>query len=264
MAILTGAIKYRGSFKSIRNYMNLHDPLTYAGEKGGANRDLIMNSPVFARTRENMNEFGGCGLAVKAIRQGMLNLLPEQTDKYFTARLMKIVKAINLDDPDGVRGKRAIIFTNDRPLLCTMVFNKLQAAVNSLKIQFVWEHPITRASAKLTLTDFTIKPVLIPAGATHYRVQNHISVISDYTYVEVNRRYEPLSILNTLSAHIYSEYTPIGTALTDELDAAFPTGTTLTDDDSVIQAVGIEFFQKTGTANYSPLVGGSMLAIDVF
>jgi hypothetical protein len=82
--------------------------------------------------------------------------------------------------------------------------------------------------------------------------------------VEVNRRYEPLSQLNTLSAHIYSEYTPIGTALTDELDAAFPTGTTLTDDDSVIQAVGVEFFQKTGTANYSPLVGGSMVVVDAF
>ena len=52
MAILTGAIKYCGSFKRIRNYMNLHDPRTFAGEKGGANRDLIMNSPVFARCRE--------------------------------------------------------------------------------------------------------------------------------------------------------------------------------------------------------------------
>ena len=78
MAIQTGAIKYRGSFKSIRNYMNLHDPNTYAGEKGGANRDLILNNPAFARTRENMSEFGGCGAAVKAIRRGFLNLLPEQ------------------------------------------------------------------------------------------------------------------------------------------------------------------------------------------
>ena len=59
MAILTGAIKYRGSFKSIRNYVTLHDPNVYAGEKGGANRDQIMNNPAFARTRENMNEFGG-------------------------------------------------------------------------------------------------------------------------------------------------------------------------------------------------------------
>ena len=63
MAIQTGAIKYRGSFKSIRNYVNLHDPKTYAGEKGGANRDPIMNNPAFARTRENMCEFGGCGVA---------------------------------------------------------------------------------------------------------------------------------------------------------------------------------------------------------
>jgi hypothetical protein len=264
MAIQTGAIKYRGSFKSIRNYVNLHDPNTYAGEKGGANRDLIMNNPAFARTRENMCEFGGCGVAVKAIRRGLLSLLPEQTDKLFTSRLMQMVKAINRNDPDGVRGKRAIIFTNDRPLLGTMVFNKLEDIADTLQDQFVWEHPITRASAKLTLTDFTIKKVLIPAGATHYRVQNHISVISDYIYNEANRRYDPLSQLNCLSAFIYSEYTAVGTALTDELDAAFPAGTTLTDDDSVIQAVGIEFYQKSGASDYLPLKGSSMKVIDVF
>jgi hypothetical protein len=73
MAIQTGAIKYRGSFKSIRNYVNLHDGNTYAGEKGGANRDLIMNNPAFVRTRENMVEFGGCGVAVKALLLGFLN-----------------------------------------------------------------------------------------------------------------------------------------------------------------------------------------------
>lgn len=113
MAIQTGNIKYRGSFKSIRQYMNLHDPNSYAGETGGANGDLIKNNPAFARTRENMNEFNGCGLAVKAIRHGLLSLLPEQCDKYFSARLMSIVKSINLHDPDGIRGKRAIIFTKD-------------------------------------------------------------------------------------------------------------------------------------------------------
>jgi hypothetical protein len=264
MAILTGAIKYRKSFKSIRNYVNLHDPTVYAGEKGGANRDLIMNNPAFARTRENMCEFGGCGVAVKAIRRGMLNLLPEQTDKLFTSRLMSMVKAINRDDPDGVHGKRAIIFTNDRPLLGTIVFNVLQSVAEKLQKQFSWEHPITRASAKLTLTALDIKSVLVPKGATHYRVQNHISVISDYTYVEVNRRYEPLSQLNGMSAFEYSAYTPVGTTLTDEIDAAFPTGTTLTDDDSVIQAVGIEFFLKSGATGYLPLKGSSMMVIDVF
>src|ERR1035437_4887155 len=108
MAILIGAIKYRKSFKSIRNYETLHDPNVYAGEKGGANRDLIMNNPAFARTRENMSEFGGCGAAVTAIRRGLQNLIPEQTDKNFTGRLMKVVKEINRRDLAGTRGKRAI------------------------------------------------------------------------------------------------------------------------------------------------------------
>ena len=264
MAIQTGNIKYRGSFKSIRQYMNLHDPNTYAGEKGGANRDLIMNNPTFARTRENMNEFNGCGVAVKAIRHGLLNLVPEQTDKNFTARLMKVVREINRRDTDGFRGKRAIIFSGERPFFSTFKFNAKEDFAEMLKNQFSYEHPIERAEATLSLTALTLKEVYVPEGTEFYRVQNHISIISDYTYVEANRRYEPLSQLNELSAFAYSEYTPVGTALTDEIVATFPLGTAPGDDDSVIQSVGIEFYVKSGPTGYVPLKGGSMLVLDVF
>jgi hypothetical protein len=264
MAILTGAIKYRGSFKSIRNYMNLHDPKTYAGEKGGANRDLIMNHPAFALTRENMNEFKGVGACVKAIRRGLLNLLPEQTDKLFTSRLMKVVKEINRRDPVGEHGKRAINISQERPYFATLIFNVLQNVAEMLQKQFSFEHPITKASALLSLTAFEIKDIMIPLGATHYRVQNHLSIISDYVYVEANRRYEPLSQLNALSAFAYSDYTPIGTPLTDEIEVALPLGTLPGDDDSVIQCVGIEFYLKSGATSYKRMVGSSMFVVDVF
>ena len=124
--------------------------------------------------------------------------------------------------------------------------------------------PIGRGEATLSLTDMTIKPILIPKGASHYRVQNHISIISDFTYVEANRRYEPLSQLNTLSAFAYSEYTPVGTALTDEIVATFPLGTTPGTDDSVIQCVGIEFYVKSGTNSYLPMQGSSIKVVDIF
>jgi hypothetical protein len=117
MAHQTGVIQYKGSFKSIRNYTNTGDPKIYAGEKGGANRDLIMNNPVFARTRENMNEFGGCGFVVNAIRLGLVHLIPEHTDTRFTNRLMKIIKMINKKDLEGVRGKRAIKISENRTML---------------------------------------------------------------------------------------------------------------------------------------------------
>jgi hypothetical protein len=264
MAIQTGNIKYRGSFKSIRQYMNLHDPASYAGEKGGANRDLILNNPAFARTRENMNEFGGVGLAVKAIRLGMLNLLPEQTDRRFTARLMKVVKEINRRDDQGLRGKRSIFFSADRPFLGSVNLSVLEDIAEMLQDQFVCEHPITRAEATLTLTGFAVKEAFVPKGATHYRIQNHLSIISDYTYSEVNRRYEPLSVLNKKNAHTYSEYVPVGTSLTDDLVTAFPVGTTLTDEVSVIQCVGIEFFQMNATNKYSLLKGSGMKIVEVF
>ena len=264
MAILTGAIKYRGSFKSIRNYVNLHDSNVYAGEKGGANKDLIMNNPAFVRTRENMNEFSGCGAVVKAIRRGFLNLLPEQTDKLFTSRLMKIAKEVNRKDFEGIRGKRAITFSADKPALMNIVFSKLQDIADVLQTQFSFEHPITRISATLTLTAFAIKPVLVPAGATHYRVQNHVSIISDYEYADINRRYDPLSALNALSAFDYSEYTPVGTALTDSIVAAFPLGTAPGDSDTVIECVGVEFYQLSGTDKYLPLKGSSIMVVDVY
>ena len=108
MAYQTGNIKYRGSFKSIRHWKNTKDPKIYAGEKGGANRDLIMNNAAFARTRENMSEFEGCGKAVHAIRLGLSSLIPEHTDTHFTGRLTALVKIINLQDTEGIRGRRTI------------------------------------------------------------------------------------------------------------------------------------------------------------
>ena len=264
MAILTGAIKYRGSFKSIRNYRNLHDGNTYAGEKGGANRDLILNNPAFARTRENMSEFAGCGLAVKAIRRGFINLLPDQTDSHFTGRLMSMVKEVNRRDFEGLRGKRAILFSVSRTTLCTIVFNVLQNIADVIQNYFVCTHPITRIEATLTVTALVIKPVNVPKGATHFRVQNHLSIISDYNYSEGNRRYEPVSLMNGQSAFKYSEYTPVGTPLTEVVKATFPVGTDLAEDCSVIQCVGIEFYIMTAGDVYLPTKGSSMMVNDAF
>ena len=200
MAILTGALMYRGSFKSIRNYRNLYDSNTYAGEKGGANRDLILYNPAFARTRENMNEFGGCGTAVKAIRRGFQNLLPEQADAHFTGRLMRMTKEINLRDTDGVRGKRSIIFSANRSILRNMVFNTRVNLSEMMQCRFSCSHAASRSEAILTVSDLAINQAYVPGGATHFRIQHHLSIISDYAYSEENRRYEASCLLDGVRA----------------------------------------------------------------
>ena len=151
MAYQTGNIKYRGSFKSIRHWKNAKDPKIYAGEKGGANRDLILNNPAFARTRENMSEFEGCGAAVKAIRHGLISLIPEHTDTHFTGRLTALVKIINKQDMAGTRGRRTLAFSLNRTLLKTVTFHEKRKIDHELRKSISTSHPLTRIEATLTV-----------------------------------------------------------------------------------------------------------------
>ena len=264
MAYQTGVIEYRGSFKSIRHWKNRKDPKVYAGEKGGANRDLVMSNPAFARTRENMNEFGGCGVVVKAIRRGMIQLIPEHADTHFTGRLMKIIKMINLKDPTGKRGARAIKISLNKTMLKSLDLHEKRKIDFELKSCIKKSHPDSRTEATIMVNGFNPEPHLVPGNAQYYRVVNHVSIISDHAYVKEDKKYRPLSTLNATAAYVYSDYIPVNTPLSVELRAAFPVGTVLSDSDTVLQCVGIEFYNRAGTDGFVFYSTGTMLLGDVF
>jgi len=264
MAYQKGILEYNGSFKSIRNYRAKGDSRILAGEKGGANRELILNNPALKRTRENMNEFKGCGLAVKAIRLGLYDLLPEQADTRFTGRLMAIVKKINLKDPTGEHGKKAILFSIGRALLKTMTLNERKKIDNQLRRYITTSHPESRTEADIRVNGLNPNPMFVPANAQYYRIVHQLSIISDYAYDENDRKYEALSPLASMNVIAYSEYTPVNTPLTVDLKAAFPEGTTLTDSATVLQCVGIVYYIRSGANDYFAYSSGSMLVFDAF
>jgi hypothetical protein len=264
MAYQTGVIEYKGSFKSIRHWKNKKDPKIYAGEKGGANRNLIMNNPAFDRTRENMREFKGCGVAVKAIRRGLLYLLPEHADTHFTGRLEKLIKMINVRDEEGTRGKRAINISLNKTMLKSLNLHEKRKIDFELKKCITKSHPNSRAEATITVNGLNPGPLLVPGNAQYYRVINHLSIISDYVYVEEDREYRPQSTLGQTAAYAYSEYMVVNTPLSVALKAAFKDGTVLGDSDTVLQCVGIEFYIHSGPDGYVRCNTGSMLVSDVF
>jgi hypothetical protein len=266
MAILTGAIMFTGSFKSIRNYRVLYDPNTYAGEKGGASRVMIMNNPTFARTRENMSEFCGCGIAVKAIRFGLQDLLGDKADGHFTGRLMKMAKEINLRDTEGIRGQRSLFFSANRGLLQNLVINDRVKAAEMLQGHYSCSHDLSRASASLVVSGLTIGPVYAPGGATHFRVQHHLSVVSDYVYSLDSRRYEPTCLVNGKSAFGFSAYTSVLSPMEAVVVAAFPSSFSFPfpDDCTVLQCVGVEFFIRTAGEVYLPCRGGFVKVVGAF
>jgi hypothetical protein len=264
MAYQTGNIKYNGSFKNIRQWRVKNDPRTLAGEKGGANRDLIMNNPVFARTRENMWEFRGCGEAVKAIRHGLLALIPEHTDTNFTDRLTSLIKKINLTDLEGPRGGRAICFSLNRPMLKSVTFHEKKKIDFELKKYIRTSHPESRVEANITVNGLNPNPSFVPGNAQYYRIINHLSIISDYAYIEEGEKYEPISALNTKNATTYSDYIPVNTPLTVAIKTSFPEGTFPGESDTVLQCVGIEYYIKSGANGFLRYSEGSMMVWDVF
>jgi hypothetical protein len=264
MAYQTGIINYKGSFKSIRNYTNVGDPKIYAGEKGGACKELIMSNPAFARTRENMNEFEGCGVAAKAIRLGLIKLLPEHADTHFTSRLMKIVKMINLKDPTGEKGVRAIKISLNKSMLKSLNLHEKRKIDYELKRCVKTAYPDLRNVATITINGFNPEPHLVPGNAQYYRVVNHVSIVSDFAYVKEDKQYRPLSPNNATAAYVYSDYIPVNSSLSAELKASFPVGTVLNDSDTVLQCVGIEFYNGVGTDGYRFYSTGTMLLYDVF
>jgi hypothetical protein len=250
MAILKGAIQFVGSMKSIRAYRNINDSKTYVGEKGGANRDLIMSNPAFKRTRENMSEFGGCNV-VKAIRKGFDQMLPKMADPHFTGRLVKLVKQINLQDTNGLRGRKSILFSACHSFLSDIVINNRFKNNDAMLGFYRCSQGLSRNEATVSVNNLRILPKFIPGDATHYRVLNHLSIISDHVYDEGSRVYQAVSELNEWSAFVWTPYTSIFDFLTTDLVAAFPADMVITDDCTVIQCVSLVFYTRQPGEVYS-------------
>ena len=124
MAKQTGSLKYTGTIGDIRHFKIKGLKGSFAGLIGGPTAEQIATAPEFARTRENMHEFGGCALAGKAVRVGFASVLSNMSDPQVTGRLTVIMKKINLEDGSEARGQRAVLVSAVPQYLVDFDFNR--------------------------------------------------------------------------------------------------------------------------------------------
>lgn len=127
MARLKGPIQFIGSLGGLHSYYNKSIKAYVVATNGGASKELIMNNPAFARTRENMSEFKGCGMWASLLRQSLAPLSHLYSGYYFSDIMSLAKKIQNCDDvnrkgfrsieshrfPDGFR---MIKFNKEKPL----------------------------------------------------------------------------------------------------------------------------------------------------
>ncbi|TKC00163.1 hypothetical protein [Pedobacter cryophilus] len=268
MARQTGPLKYSGTLGDIRHFKIKGLKGDFAGLRGGPSGDQVKTGPEFKRTRENMNEFGGCAAAGKSVRIGLSQLMKQMSDPQLTGRLTGIMKKINLEDQSEARGYRAILISTQSQYLKGIGFNRNVNFDSIFFAPFTLTSTPGRDGSTLEVEAFNpLSFVNAPAGATHFRLINAISVVSDFAYNSQSGAYEPIdSTLNEISNISYSSYMDLSTdvATTTSVISALPGSPTLSADVSVLGSIGIEFYQKVGVNYYLFNSGNALKIQDIF
>lgn len=267
MARQKGPLKYVGTLGDIRHFKIKGNEGYFAGLTGGPTAEQIATDPAFQRTRENMNEFGGCAMTGKSVRVGLASLMKNMADSQVTGRLTAIMKKINLEDGSEARGKRAVLISQVPQYLKGFEFNRFTSFNGAFNAPFTLTPSAGRDSSTLDVPIFNpLNYLNIPAGATHFRIINSISVLSDFEFNTTTGVYEPKEqSLNELVNVEYSAYLPVdNTTPLVQLVATLPGTPTMTPDANLINIVGVEFYQEVNSNYYIFNQGNAMKIVDIF
>lgn len=263
MARQTGPLKYKGNIGGVRHFKIKGMAGSFAGMAGGASAEQIKSAPEFVRTRENMNEFGGCAAAGKSVRVGLSSIMKQMSDSQLTGRLTAIMKKINLEDQSEARGYRAILISQQSQYLKSLVFNKSTSFDSVFNGIIEFTDNGDRNGIDISARFNPANQINAPAGATHFRLVSAISVISDFAFNASTKVYEPINPdLNELNSVVYLPYQDLATNgdIMMNVNNTLSTAPTMTADSSLIVCFGIEFYQQVGS-NYYLFSSGNALKV---
>ena len=141
-----------------------------AREKTHIDGDKIKTADSYARTRENMAEFGRAGKASKLVRAAFAKLIRSGSDTRMTSRLTSTFSKVIKTDPVNDRGQRTVP-QGDILLLEGFDFNNSNALISTFASPYI--ATIDRATGQCTVH---IPPAVLsevvaaPEGSTHLRI----------------------------------------------------------------------------------------------
>lgn len=260
-----GLIKVSGNIGGISFYKS--DGKDLARVANGPSKDKIQNDDNFVRTRENNSEFGGSATAGKSLRLSLATSISTMGDKRITSRLTALFKDI-CSRSTGTRGQRPITVSTNKTLLENLEFNDKLSFASVFNAPFTFTNNAPRTQGTITVPAFAPQTFIhAPSGATHFRLIGAIGVMSDFVYNVTTQHYEPSDpTLDKLGAVTYGAITALNSAAPVNFSLVVALGgtPTMTASVSVLQCLGIEFYQRVGTVDYLLAQGNCMKVVKVF
>lgn len=240
MAKQIGIIKIKGTIGGMTFYKTSADGHLIR-EKGGIDKERIMNDPNFQRTRENGSEFGRAGIAGKTLRLALRNLLINSADGRLTSRLLKAMVKVIQADTTSERGLRNVI-DGEAELLSGFEFNIRGKLGTSLFAPYT--AAINRVSGELTVDIPSFVPSVMlnaPSGTTHFKIVSGGAEID----------FEAETFVNESSASVILPWNATATVAISHTNQVTAASTK-----PLFLALGVEFYQEVNGSMY-PLKNGA-------
>ena len=192
MAYLKGSIQFTGSIGNIRSCYNKKLKRYILSTKGGAPKEKILNSPVFARTRENMSEFKACGMWSSQLRKSLIKI-SHLHEGYYFSEIVALAKNIQKHDLVNLRGIRSIFSSESSSLLKQINFNKFHPFERVLSHWYELLFSPDKRTVTLNMPGFrSFSHLNWPPNYQSFRFSFVIAQLPDYVWIEDELQYRPL------------------------------------------------------------------------
>lgn len=232
MAKQTGIIKLKGTLGGI-NYYETKIGGHLAREAGGGYSKNPKNRESLVRTMENASEFGRCSKTKKVFRIALAPFLCVRKDGELHGRMVQLFTKLKDLDGVNIRGERKVLPGLETPrglqlfrdFTFTPSCNVMEVFAASLDFDFT--------SRILSVTNFDIRTVKFPAGATHIALTLGLLHFDFDTLAYRLKNSAPMYMDKNYSANSF------------EMNVDLPEV-----DGTAVAVLGIKFYQKVESTYY--------------
>ena len=265
MSKQNSVLKVKGALDGVSYYESKGRLL--ARRSKGPSKSQILNDPRYARTREAMAEFGAASQATKAFRDAFHKSVKRTADGKLGNRLTSIMKGVLKYDVDNLRGQRSILITAHTDSLENQEFKEVIPLKTVFAGSFEASINAARNVATVKITGFNpLSEAFPPPGTYHCRIFHAIGVVSNIKFNNETGKYKPVNTeLNGTGAQVKSNLIPLFGGPSDLVLEVPLSGAPVVDADcSVIQCLGIEFYNVVGANEYPFAQNNAMRVIKVW
>lgn len=243
MAKAKGNIQFTGSMGNVSAYTRRGSDTIILRTKGGASKQQIRQSPVFAHTRLLNTEWSGCTKAGSYIREAM-GAVKHLADYPFSGTLNGLAKKVQSLDTEHPLGQRAICFSKVPQALEGFNLNRQHPFDSVVK------RPVAYSLFRDTGSANMVLPALLPEihlyhpwKYSYYRFIVGLGVAPNLHFTDSYPPYQPLDPFPSVQSVSKTTSWQQTKAIFEEQhpDIALPNNTPLPDSYTLILTIGIEF-----------------------